>query len=71
MFKILFLLIFFLNILNAQYQITQKWLDTKPRSIAKDFYIWRYLNQNITPDEAIWALGEARNVNTKLLPKSA
>ncbi len=67
MIRILFLFLFLLSILNAKYQITQKWLDTKPRSIAKDFYIWRYLNQDISSQEAIKALGQARNVNNKLL----
>jgi soluble lytic murein transglycosylase len=51
--------------------ITKKWLDTKPRSIAKDFYIWRYLDQNITPDEAIDILGEVKNVNKKILKRYA
>ncbi len=68
-------LIFFILIssisLYAQLTITQDWLDSKPRSIAKDFYIWRYLNQDITPQEAIKALGQARNVNNKLLTRYA
>jgi len=51
--------------------ITKQWLQNKPRSYAKDFYIWRYLNQNITPDDAIWALGEAKNVNNKLFRRYA
>ncbi|RLA72126.1 MAG: lytic transglycosylase domain-containing protein [Epsilonproteobacteria bacterium] len=57
--------------LNANKIITQEWLNTKPRSIAKDFYLWRYLNQDITPDQAIIALGQARNVNNKLLRRYA
>ena len=70
MFRVVLLifitLIFVVNI-NAKQEITQEWLDTKPRSIAKDFYIWRYLNQDITPEQSIKALGQARNVNGKLL----
>ena len=64
-----YLVLFFLffNILNGNQNITQSWLNTKPRSIAKDFYIWRYLDQNITSNQAIKALGQARNVNNKLL----
>ena len=61
---------FFLS-LSAKNIITQNWLNDKPRSYAKDFYIWRYLNQNISPNEAIWALGEVKNVNTKLFKRYA
>lgn len=57
--------------LSAQINITKEWLDSKPRSYYKDFYLWRYLDKNITPDEAIWALGEARHVNTKLFRRYA
>jgi soluble lytic murein transglycosylase len=46
--------------------ITKEWLQDKPRSIYKDFYLWQYLNQNITPDDAIWALGQAKSVTPKL-----
>lgn len=57
--------------LNASTQISKQWLQNKPRSYAKDFYIWRYLNQDIKPQDAIWALGETRNVNSKLLRRYA
>ncbi len=55
------------SILTANDKITQEWLNTKPRSIAKDFYIWRYLNQDINNTQAIEALGQAKYVNNKLL----
>jgi soluble lytic murein transglycosylase len=69
--KIFFLFFLFLNTLHSSQNISKNWLEKQPRSYAKDFYIWRYLNQNITPNEAIWALGEARYVNNKLLYRYA
>jgi len=68
--KIYLLIIYIFLNLNAN-TITKEWLQNKPRSFAKDFYIWRYLNQNITPNNAIWALGETRYVNNKLLRRYA
>jgi soluble lytic murein transglycosylase len=47
-------------------EITLEWLQTKPTSTAKDYYIWRYLHQNPTPSEALQALQQAKNVNRKL-----
>lgn len=32
--------------------ITLEWLNSKPKSIAKDFYIWRFLNQKDTNETA-------------------
>ncbi|WP_419769654.1 MAG: transglycosylase SLT domain-containing protein [Candidatus Marinarcus sp.] len=43
--------------------ITLDWLNEKPRSYAKNFYIWQFLQQDITPNEAALALEQARNVN--------
>jgi len=65
-FRSLLIILLFFIYAKADFNITQNWLKTKPRSYAKDFYILRYLKQNITPSEAIWALGEAKNVNNKL-----
>ncbi len=47
-------------------EITLEWLATKPTSTAKDYYIWRFLQQKITPKEALTALQQAKNVNRKL-----
>lgn len=33
-------------------------LQELPRSLTKDFYIWQYLNQDISSDEADLALAE-------------
>jgi len=48
-----------------------EFLNSKPRSIYKDFYIWRYLDQNITSDSAIKLLGETKRVNRKLFLRFA
>ena len=53
--------------LFANNNITLKWLDKKPRTIAKDFYILQYLKQDITGNQASKALGQVRNMNWKLL----
>lgn len=70
MIKIFLTILLSFNI-YADINITKEWLKTKPRSYYKDFYIWRYLDQNISPNDAIWALGEAKRVNNKLLYKYA
>jgi soluble lytic murein transglycosylase len=53
--------------LNANTNIHKQWLEKQPRSYAKDFYLSLYLKQNISPQDAIWALGEANKVNNKFL----
>jgi soluble lytic murein transglycosylase len=50
----------------ASKQISLQWLNDKPKSYAKDFYIWRYLKQDITPDQANKALGQVRILNNKI-----
>ncbi|MEA3316120.1 MAG: lytic transglycosylase domain-containing protein [Campylobacterota bacterium] len=47
-------------------QIDLNWLKKQPKSIAKDFYIWRYLNQDITPQEAKNALSMVKSFNNKI-----
>jgi len=64
--SIITFLVFYSNLI-AQEKISLKWLNNKPRSIAKDFYIWRYLKENITPIQASKALGQVRFMNNKLL----
>ena len=48
-------------------KITMEWLEKQPRSFAKDFYIWRYLNKDITSEESNKALSQVRYLNNKLL----
>ncbi|RUM64021.1 MAG: lytic transglycosylase domain-containing protein [Sulfurospirillum sp.] len=43
----------------------------KPRSTAKDFYIYRFLDQNISAQEARALLGEVNNMNWKLFDRFA
>ena len=67
MFKILFLLFTFIYFINANTNIEKSWLEKQPKSYAKDFYLSLYLKQDISSDDAIWALGQANRVNNKLL----
>ncbi len=46
--------------------ITLDFIKQHPRSITKDFYIWQYLNQDITPQEAVVALSEINTMNNNL-----
>ena len=50
----------------ANKHITLGWLNQKPKSYAKDFYIWQYLKQDITPSQANKALGQVRILNNKI-----
>ncbi|SMC09575.1 lytic transglycosylase domain-containing protein [Nitratiruptor tergarcus] len=52
-------------------EITLEFLKSKPRSTARDYYIWRYLDQNITPVQAQHALTLAKRVNKKILLRYA
>ncbi len=51
--------------------ITLEWLSLKPRSYAKDFYIWRYFDQNITAAQADAAFYQIKSVNWKLIDRYA
>jgi len=55
----------------AAREITLAWLSRQPASYAKDFYIWRYFDQNITPDQADAAFYQIRSVNWKLIRRYA
>ncbi len=55
------------NPVNNEQKITLDWLNTKPRSITKDFYVWQFLQQDITPNEAMTAFGEINRVTNQLL----
>jgi soluble lytic murein transglycosylase len=66
--KLLLLFIFTTSLFSfTNENITLKWLENQPRSFAKDFYIWRYLKQNITPKESNKALSQVRYLNNKIL----
>ncbi len=70
MLRLIILLGLILNLTFAQEvnssTITLDWLEDKPRTITKDFYIYQYLQQDISSKEASIALGQAKNVNDKL-----
>ncbi len=70
MHKIIFIVCFFILTLNADDVITKEWLNEKPKSHIKDFYLWRYIEQNNNNDnDIIWALSEANNANHKIFFK--
>ncbi len=52
-------------------RITIDFFKDKHRSITKDFYIWRFLDQNITAKEAKALIGEVYNMSNKLFFKFA
>ena len=54
---------------NANDNITLDWLNNQPKSIAKDFYIWQYLGQNITAKEAQNAISQTSRFNNKLFSR--
>lgn len=57
-------ILFLSTLLSAQ--ITLEQIDSKPSSRAKNFLIWQFLKQDITPKEADAAFDQAQNVDTKL-----
>ncbi len=70
MIKILFLLSLFSLFCHAR-NITLDFLEDKPRSLTKDFYISQYLDQNTTPTQVKQLLGDVKNMNWKLFYKFA
>jgi len=47
--------------------ITLQWLEKQPTSIAKDFFIWRYLEKDITPEQSNQAISQMRYLSGKIL----
>ena len=60
----IFLLLFLSLSLFAE--ITLDEINSKPRSLAKNFMIWNFLHQDITSQEADEAFYQYRDVNTRL-----
>ena len=50
----------------SSFKPSLEFLKSKPRSYAKDFYINQFLKTNITPKDALSALGMSKNVTKKL-----
>jgi soluble lytic murein transglycosylase len=70
MFKLIFIFFIFIVNLHAEERITKEWLNEKPKNYVKDFYLWRYMEQNKNNDnDIIWALSEANNANHKIFFK--
>ena len=57
-------ILLFSTLLSAQ--ITLEEINPKPASRAKNFLIWQFLQQDITPVQADEAFNQMENVNTKL-----
>jgi soluble lytic murein transglycosylase len=70
MFRFIIIAFFlFQNIYATETKVTKEWLNEKPKSHIKDFYLWRYIEQNQNDDDIIWALSEANNANHKIFIK--
>lgn len=63
--KLLFILTLF-PVFSFSQNLTYQWLESKPKSLYKDFYIWQYLKQDITSDEALNALGQVKYFGPKI-----
>ena len=63
--------ILFLPLLLFGKEVTLDFLASKPSSIAKDYYIYKFFDQNITSKEADIAFYQIKNVNKKLFLKYA
>lgn len=55
----------------ASQNITLSWLNEKPKSVAKDFYIYRYLSQDITSNQALEALSGVKYLGNSILYRFA
>jgi peptidoglycan lytic transglycosylase len=64
MIKVLLLLFFILASLDAS--VTLQDIDSKPPSRAKNFMIWQYLKQDITPEQADKAYAQIKGKSHKL-----
>ena len=57
---------------NIYAEISLEYLNTKPKSRTKDFMIWQYLNQNITPSQADTAYAQVNSTkNNKIFYRYA
>ncbi len=68
--KVLLVSLFFCITLDAK-EIPFTFFHDKPRSLAKDFYIYQFLDQNISAKEARALIGEVKNMNWKLFDRFA
>jgi len=68
--RFLTLLLFVSSVVFSK-EITLDFLNSKPKSIYKDYYIWRYLDNNISSKTALKLLGDTKRVNRKIFIKFA
>ena len=68
--RTIILLFFIIGTLFSR-EITLEFLNSKPKSIYKDYYIWRYLDNNISSKTALKLLGDTKRVNRKIFIKFA
>ncbi|MGB3751125.1 MAG: lytic transglycosylase domain-containing protein [Arcobacteraceae bacterium] len=47
--------------------INLEWLEKQPKSFAKDFFIWRYLDKDISIEQSMLAVSQVRYLNNKIL----
>lgn len=52
--------------LSLYAEVTLEEINASPRSLAKNFMIWQFLHQEITPEEADAAFYQFRDVDTRL-----
>jgi len=69
-FKFIILFALFLNFSYAK-NISFDFLNNLPRSTSKDYYIWKYLDNNITTKQAYILMSQVYNMNKKLFIKFA
>jgi soluble lytic murein transglycosylase len=55
------------DILQDDFKVTLEWLEQKPKSYAKDFFIAQYLNQeNLSMQDATTAFNMANEANANI-----
>jgi len=59
-------LLFLLITLSLSAEVTLEEINASPRSLAKNFLIWQFLHQDITPEEADAAFYQFRDVDIRL-----
>jgi len=59
-------LLLLLITLSLSAEVTLEEINASPRSLAKNFLIWQFLHQDITPEEADAAFYQFRDVDTRL-----
>ncbi|MEA3512340.1 MAG: lytic transglycosylase domain-containing protein [Campylobacterota bacterium] len=64
--KLLLLTLLTASLFSSDDKITLSWLEKQPKSYAKDFYIWRYLDKDITKEQSCKVLEQVKYMNNKI-----